>query len=373
MSRMITKWPLGLIGSNQIASWSEGTHAQKTIDAAGEKFAILLPFDGSELDQISVVVTAGTAADTITLTIEAPNTTHDTRYVTGLPDGTAIANSTTTVSNKGGASEWITFTFGSTGPSPSGYHWVVFTPSSAGAFSIKFRHNSDWQDEGTIFGRQLAERLYDNVDWENGVTLGPTPMRVKKKDGTYLAMAMIGHPPFSNVAETINVKSVANNDVHGVKFIAPYNMEILGVYVGSASEATYATYDVVLIDSSNTEIARGEISSYWGTGGRGKVVIFPGNVSLTKGETYRIYLVNTANDVNNITVVTITANYSLINLSSGEFMYTTANHPPSEGGTGTWTDTSGELPLMYILGQDEPSDIEGDGATGGETSHVFFS
>jgi len=366
----IIQWPVGLTGLNAVTTWTEGTNAQKIMNAAGEMFAMLVAFDGSELDYIEVALDAGTQADTIDLEIQGIDLTADTVSVTGMPDGTAITNGSASVSDKGGSNEVVRWTFGATGPSPSGPHWVVLKPSSAGAFSIEVPYISDWGGKfraGAGANVEL-EKLHDGSDWNNNVTVGPSCLRIRKKDGTFLVTTCRGYAPFVSFDQTVNARAANGTDVQGVKFTAPFDMELDGAVVAFSSINSYMNIEAVLVDNSDTELARAICNGYQWGGAYAVEFSFGGQVSLSEGSTYRLYFKNPDEDSDSFGLLTFTitsGDEAYVGLGSGEFIYTAATDPPAEGGSGTWTDTTLEIPGIFLICEQNPNDLAGGGGGGG--------
>lgn len=321
---------------------------------------MLVFFDGDELDQVEIALHGATQADTIDLTIEGCDSTHDTYNVSGMPDGTAITNGSASVSNKGGTSEWVTWQFGETGPTPSGPHWIVLAPSSSGAFDIQTRTAYDWGLNDHFCDLVSFERLYTTA-WSGNITTGPTPLRVKKKDGTYLKNVQMGHPPVSSVSETFNARAVSGTNVLGVKFTAPYAMELLGVSKTPYYISAYIAGEMVLVDSSDVELARVfPAECYNWPSNYTNFTPFANSVTLTAGGVYRIYLKNPAEDANKVGFQTVTiasGDYTKFFLNSGDWEYTYADNPPSEGGSGTWTDVATEIPFLTLIARQDLSEL----------------
>lgn len=367
MSDSIIHWPAPLSNNFNLSTVGELSSAQATMNAAGEKFAFLVNFDGSAIESISIPLVAGTAATTIDLEIQAPDTTANSNDVSAMPDGTAITNGSASVSSKGGASEWVTWTFG-TSPTPSGLHWVVVIPSG-GSFDVKIALNQDWA-QGTTREFQFAQQRLYTTAWSGGVSVGVAILRVKKTSGDYL---YTGRPPFSTTGgDTFNSRSYNGTSVIGAKFTAPFDMDVCAIGI-SGTMGVFHYVEVVLVDSTDTELARSGFSSemfptYGPTVGISQT-------SITEGSAYRVYLVSPTGATHGcrLNTVTITSgDYDKLNLASGDWEYTTASDPPSEGGVGTWTDTATEIPLMYLMGLQNPADLAGGGGGGAvQTSHTF--
>jgi hypothetical protein len=360
---------MGLAFGYSLTAYSEGTSSQMQMNASGEKFGWLQNFDGDAIESISIAVAAGADATTLTLTIEGQDTVPNTRYESAMPDGTAITNGTATVSNKGGTAEWVTFTF-STPPTPTGLHWIVLAPSG-GSFDILLPYTSDWSAGSTIHKSFANQKLY-TTSWSGGASLGPTPIRIKKTSGEYLVNP--GRPFFSTTAaETVSEHQPDGTTCVGVKFVAPYDMTIVGVAMNKVSSNFHYT-EHVLVDSSDNELGRGGSSSSI-ISGNGEFFGI-GKVDLTGGETYRFYLTN-PNDLAQsayINAVNISSgDYDLINLSAGDWEYTEADDPPAEGGSGTWTDTATRLPIAYLVGAQDLSALSGGGGgSAGMTANFNF-
>jgi hypothetical protein len=363
------QWPIGMAFAFSSGALTESTHPQMQMNASGEKFGWLQNFDGDAIESISIALAAGTDATTLTLTIEGQDTTANTSNVSGMPDGTAITNGTATVSNKGGTAEWVTFTFG-TAPTPTGLHWIVLAPSG-GSFDILLPYNGDWSVNGTVHKSFAMARLHTTI-WSGGVNIGQNPIRIKKTSGDYLVNA--GRPFFSTTAgETASTHQPDGTTCVGVKFVAPYDMTIVGVVMHRQNSVHHYT-EHVLVDSSDNELGRGG-NSYSITASNGDFLGI-GKVDLTGGETYRFYLTN-PNDLAQsgfISAVNISSgDYDLINLSAGDWEYTEADDPPAEGGSGTWTDTATRLPLAYLVGSQDLSALSGGGAgSAGMTANFNF-
>lgn len=370
MADSVIHWPSGLVGFNNTTTWTEGGHSQLTMNAAGEKVGIPVWFPGGkEIEEIEVALDAGTQADTLDLQIQGANTTHDTVNVTGFPDGTAITNGTADqLANKGGSNEVVTFTWTGTGPSPNGLHWIVIIPASAGAFSVEMRYCQDWGAFQNLrnysyLGKQY---LYDNVDWNNPASVGSPVLRIKYTDGTYETMHMCS--PFTTIEQTANYRANSSGNAVGVKFTAPFDMELLGVRMAFSANDAYLMSETVLVNTSDTELARTKGPVYYIAGGYPQVCWFEsGPISLTQGTTYRIYTINPAQDTNAADLVTMTiaaGEEAFVGLASGDFIYTTANDPPSEGGVGTWTDTTLEIPFVTLICKQDPNDLASGGGGG---------
>tara|TARA_R110000772_G_scaffold78559_2_gene168578 strand:- start:3570 stop:4679 length:1110 start_codon:yes stop_codon:yes gene_type:complete len=362
----LIKWPAALVISNTIQQYGEATNGQKQCNAAGEEYGFLMNFDGSAIESISIPLAAGTDATTVALEIQGIDNTADTINVSGMPDGTAITNGTASVSSKGGTAEWVTWTFG-TAPTPSGQHWVVVKPSG-GAFNLLFPYSVDWTSNKIVDQFYGFEKLYTTA-WSGTTTLGPSPMRVKKTSGQYLINH--AHPALSTTGgETANSRSSTGTNCVGVKFVAPFDMVMNGIAFAFNLDA-YHYVEIVLVDSSDSELGRGalsySISSFYGA------LVGLGSVQLTGGNTYRAYLTGPSGVAQTSTIQTQTISsggYDVLNLASGDWEYTTASDPPAEGGVGTWTDTATEIPIAYIMGYQNPNDLAGGGG-GGQTSHTF--
>ena len=354
----------------QIATWTDAFHAQKQMNATNEKYGMLRHFNGVGVESISIALDAGTQADTIGLEIQGV-AAGDTVNVTGFPDGTAVTNGTASVSNKGGTSEWVTWTF-STAPTPSGLHWIVMKPSSAGAFSIEPRYCADWCPYTQRNSLNAFEKLYTTA-WSGSVTVGQTPMRVKLTDGTYLPQALTASPPFSTVAETVNNRLASSSLAVGVKFVAPYDMEFAGARLASATNDAYSLRDLVLVDSSDVELARWLHATFYTRAGYTHDSLLETPVTLTEGNTYRLYMNSRGNVADNgsLTTVTVPAGrYDWFNFASGEWEYTssatTAGLP-----SGGWTDVATEIPLVHLLSIEDMSAITAGG--GGVTPPTILT
>lgn len=362
-------WPSMNVMSSSITSPTEGTNAQKQCNAAGEQFGILVNFDGvTSIESISIALGAGTAATTIDLEIQGVDATSNSNNVSGMPDGTAITNGTASVSSKGGTAEWVTWTFG-TAPTPAaGPHWLVLKPSG-GSFNILIPYNQDWIASSTFQASMALERLYTTA-WSGAVSLGPAPVRIKSTGGEYL---FTGRPWYYVTGpESYNTRTATGTACVGMKFTAPFDMEVS--HIGfNLSLGAFHYSEIVLVDSSDNELGRGGVSysqsSIYG------VLAGVGKVTLTAGSTYRAYLCKPDQTANASSIYTITlassSDMAFLNLASGEFCYTTAADPPSEGGSGTWTDTVTEIPLGYILGTTQ--DLGALSGGGGSCSEIAFS
>ena len=366
------EWPHILAFNQTLTTWSESNNPQKEMSVAGEKLASLMYFDGSELDYIEIGLDAETQADNLELTIQLPDATDDTVNVTGFPDGTAITSSTVSVSNVGGVKEWVRFTFGATGPSPSGWHWVVLRPTSAGAFNITPMGIGDWGD--TEGSRNISgyEKQYDGIDWNNGISVGHNPVRVKTKAGAFVQTIARAYSPFFSATETANARAASGTTCVGVKFTAPYDMTLAGVKASLTGLGPYISVEAVLINDSGTELARTLFASYYWYSNARLGSYFETPISLTGGNSYRLYLRNKAGGADSLNLLTMTlaaaADWALIDMTNGDFMYTTADNPPAEGGSGTWTDTTLEFPFMSLLAFEDVDTLAGGGGpvgTGG--------
>lgn len=362
------QWPVGLAGVSVLTGHTEGTHTQKTLNAAGEEFGILLPFDGSELDYIEIAFGAGTAATNVYFEIMTLNTTQDSAAVTAMWGSTGsavVTNGSADCGSVGGSAAWVRGTFGATGPSPSGYHWLVIRPSG-GAFNILPRYNGDHidQETGSEARHDGLEKLKTAGPVYAAVSVGPTPVRIKRKDGTFCDFCSYTQPFYSSVAETVNARSTSTTAARGVKFVAPYDMELTGVSIGITSSTASSYYTVKLVNSSDTVLATSQHSSLW-DGSAQIVVSFGAGVTLTQGSTYRIYIQNGTEAADSVSIATVTitsGDYVLLNLASGDFCYT--NCTLSGGVPGTWTDTATEIPLMFLIGKQDLDALAGAGAVG---------
>lgn len=357
-----------------LTTWTETTNALMTLNAAGEEFAMLVWFDGTPIDSIELLLWAGTNATTIGLEIQGI-AGGDTINVSGLPNGTPIANGTASVSSKGGATEMVVWTFGAA-PSPVGPHFVVIRPSG-GAFNILIPYMGDWGGAASNrhYGNLGVQFFYD-TDWGNAAALGGASLRVKRTNGTYLESAMLGYSPFNNHEHSIGSYTTSGTATKGVKFVAPYDMEMAGFRMAISSIVAYSTFEAVLINSSNTVLSRSVvIASHWPTN-------YPFNamldepVTLVAGDTYRLYIKNAEENADTVgfLAASITAGDEVIvGVTAGDFAYTSATDPVSEGGVGAWTDDNTILPFFTIYGLQDVDLLAAGGGSGGETVSVSIT
>jgi hypothetical protein len=359
-------WPAPFSGCSNSSSWNENTHSQLQLNAAGEKFGMLVPFDGSELDYVEVALGAGTQADTIQLTIE-DYVEADTSNVGGMPDGTAIANSTISVSNKGGSNEVVRWTFGATGPSPIGYKWLVFEASSAGVFNVLFKYTADWAVNTSFAGANSGVRLYTTA-WSGVVTVGTPIMRIKQKDGAFVRSVPFIFPPLTDIECTFNSVHAARYDnLGGAKFTAPFTGQAIGGTAAITGQDAYIVYKAFLLDASDNILAESDIGYHWGLTNRFTEFVFEVPAAVTAGDTYRLVFHNPLGvlDSNRLQIITVdvpSGTYEMFGLVENEIVYTNATDPVCIGGVGAWTDNSLVMPIMQLVGLEDFS--AGGGATG---------
>jgi hypothetical protein len=373
--KSLIHWPVGMGGFQNLTTWTETTNALMTLNAAGEQFAMLVWFDGTPIDSIELLLWAGTNATTIGLEIQGI-AGGDTVNVSGLPDGTPITNGTASVSSKGGSEESVVWSFG-TDPSPVGPHFVVIRPSG-GAFNIIIPYMADWG--GVIVNRfysNLGVQFFYDTDWGNSVSVGAASLRVKRTDGTYLESAMLGYSPFNNHEHTVGSYTTSSTTTRGVKFVAPYDMEMAGFRMAPTTVATYTPFEAVLIDSSNTVLSRSVAIAWHWPKNYACNAMLEEPVTLVAGETYRLYLKNAEENADSagFLAASITAgDEAIVGVTAGDFAYTYATDPVSEGGVGAWTDDDTILPFFVILGmQDLNLLAAGGGGGGGETVSVSIT
>jgi hypothetical protein len=178
----------------------------------------------------------------------------------------------------------------------------------------------------------------------------------------------LGYSPFSDKDQTINARSHSGTTCAGVKFIAPYDMKLAGLKLSMTAMAAYLGCEVVVVDDSDTEVARSRGPFYYWISNFHQLLLLDEVAPLTKGSTYRVYLRNPGEDANTFDFLTVSINAgdeAHVGLSSGEFIYTTADDPPAEGGSGTWTDTTLEIPLIALVGEQDLGELGGGGGGGG--------
>lgn len=349
-----------------IATWAEQSSAARNPNASGERAAMLVQMDGSEIDQVEAHVLAGTAASGINCYFLGV-AGGDTQNVTALPDDNNIIGSTGKVFNKGGSAETLIFSFSSPKPAPTGANWLVFEPTG-GTFDIVFPYTEDWKNsDGTSVFRDGAHKhcLYDNIDWNNVNTGGPGCLRIKKSDASYYTRIAYNFPPINLTDHTIsNADRAENTDVIGAKFIAPFNGDLRAIRWKVNNMSTYLLAETVLIDSSNNVLQRGLGPAYYWDRNSTPLVYLPTGWVLTKGDTYRVYLSNPTENTDFVDLFTVTLTgeneKDYFGLSGNELIFTSATDPPSEGGTGSWTDSSLKLPFFNLYFEMDPADLEGD-------------
>lgn len=364
-------WPLAMrdtVSSTYVESLNAGRDL-----ASGERGAFLVRLDGSEIDEVHLTVGAGTAAAGLNCYILGINKTQDTTNVTALPDDSNILSTTGKLYNKGGSAETLRFSFSSPKPSITGYAWVVIEPTGTASPNIRIPYTADWknlQTAGTLRNGSHNYYIHDGLDWGNVNTLGPAPMRIKKTDGSYYEELCLEAPPINTTDHTINYRSNTTTNAIGCRFTAPFSANLLGVSWGMRSQDPAGLFETVLIDTSNNVLARTDgPAHYWGNRSAHLVVDFKTGYTLTKGTDYRIYMSNPFEDADNVLLTTVTLTgeneKAYFGLSGNEMIYTSANDPPSEGGAGSWTDTSLELPFFGLNFAIDPADLEGTGGGGG--------
>lgn len=371
-SKSTVTWPQLWRGYQGANIWTELVSSQKYADT-GEMWSSPQNFDGKEIESISMVISAGTECGDISFSIQGSDTS-DTINVAGFPDGTAIPNSSLTgITGIGGTAGWVTFTYTGTGPSPRGLNWIVVDPTaSAGAYSFRPVYASDWATNTTHITRGSGrEQIHDGVDWANGTSVGPCPMVIKFKDGTYNSNTLLTNPPISTEDVTFNNNHPSNfNQCSGALFRSPYDMTLESVYVKPGYYASYGFGELVLIDAAtDTVLGRSATPASQNSPGAYWKLLSVGNVSLTAGDSYRLYVVNPRNSVDSYSIESVdmgSTDFAQLGLTLGDMNYCYADHPPSEGGVGTWTDSADtEVPIIMLKGSMDIAALSSGGGGGG--------
>ena len=369
-------WPRLWSGYEGITTYTEGINAQKYADT-GEQWCTFQNFSGKEIASISMAIEAGTECGSIDLSIQDFDGTSIVLQEGGMPDGVAITNSLISgVTGIGGSTEWVTFTYTGTGPTPVGMYAIVVDPTaSAGAYSFRPRYSGDWINganwETNMTARQIGrEWIHDGVDWDNDCTVGPVPLVITYKDGTYAST--MNNPPFSTLDVTFNTNlggGKSGSDVcSGVIFKAPYDLTLDSIGMKISTVDPYQGYEIVLIESATDTVLYRRVSMAWVYGNSNGLGHFGmDGITLSAGSYYRIYAVNPVGDLKDVAAESLTvpntAYLAQMGIEVGDFRHCYADDPPSEGGTGTWTDSADtEIGIVQLRAKMDISSLSSGGS-----------
>jgi hypothetical protein len=381
-SDQVILYPAGLpfYGMDTASSTNWAVHTQTKIQGDSSAAGIALPFigDGTAIKTVDVRIHSGSQAGTLHLEIQTPSATPDVNNVSGLPSGTVITNGTSgTASITGAVNEIVTLTF-TTAPTPTGFHYLVFTGSSGGTIDIEISYTQDYWYQNFHFGRDIAPRSYDGTDWNNLISVGQPAVAAFDASGNAVASIAKRYPPALNTnTEMTDALNADNKEVVGVKFTCPDNLtKLKGAVWNVSRHDADMNYQMKIAKDDGTVLASSSVfnQQHVRASGRSISVYFDTIVTLTAGDTYRLFLMNpddTADDIGieyfNLSAASDQTKY--FGLDSGEFALSTATDPPEYGasGTGTWTDENTHLPMMNMIFILDVADISGGG---GATQHA---
>lgn len=381
MSEQFIIYPGGLpiysIESATSTNWA--AHSQLRISGDSSASGICVPFigDGTGIKTVDARIHSGSQAGTLHLEIQTPSATPDVNNTSGLPSGTVITNGTAgTASITGGVNEIVTLTF-TTAPTPTGFHYLVFTGSSGGTIDIEISYSQDYHQQNFSYGRLIAPRSYDGTDWNNLASVGQPAVVAFDASGNALRPFIDRYPPVLNTnTEAQDQALFDNKEVAGVKFTCPDNLtELKGAIWQISNMGADMNYQMKIATEAGTVVGTSSTFNEQSmrSSGRSTMICFNDLVSLTAGTTYRLFLMNpndTVDDLGfeywNLSAASDQTKY--FGLDSGELALCTATDPPEYGasGSGTWTDDDTHLPAVNLVFYQDIADI-----SGGSTTNIY--
>lgn len=315
---------------------------------------------------------AGSQAGTLAAAIQTPNATPDVAASSGLPSGSVITNGTAgTAAITGGVVEVVTLTF-TTEPTPTGFHWLVFTATSGGTVDVEITYSGDYTLSTSPFNRALGVKSYNGADWDNAVSVGLGAVALFTASGNIIDyFADICPPYFTTAANMEEAMLFDNKEVIGFKFTAKTNLiHLVGVMWQFSATGADQNFQMKIATAAGSVIGTSSIyneqSSF--AASREAAMYFNAPITLTAGTTYRCFLMNpndTADDIGLLYWDLSSAGdqTTFFGMDSGEFALSTATNPPEygAGGAGSWTDDDTVLPSVNLIFKEDIEDITGGG------------
>lgn len=349
-----------------------------TISAAAGSDGIALPFfgDGSGIKSIDVRVSSNSQAGTLHCKIESPDATPDSNNVSGMPDGVTITNGTAgTAAVTGAIDEIVTLTF-ATAPTPTGLHYLIFEGSSGGTIDIVISSVGDYSHYQYPVLSIVSPLYYSSGHWNNKVTSGAAAVSMKDSSGDVLDFSRERYIPYHNTGANLTTSILADNkECMGVEFTAQDNMtELVGI-VWSVSAAFPAdmNFKVRIATAGGSVIATSSLlnQQMMGSTTNAFYVPFDTPVTLTPGTTYRIFMFNSADTADDISLhywdLGAAADQSqAFGLESGELALCTATDPPEAdwAGVGSWTTDGAKMPWIKLAFAQDVTALGGGGGGG---------
>lgn len=374
----------GLNGMQQTStSWLK--HANTLISAASGVAGVCTSImgDGSGIKTIEVLVHSTSQAGTLTCSIQQPSATPDVNNVSGLPNGTTIANGTASAAVTGGVTEIVTLTF-ATAPTPSGFYWLVFEGSSGGVIDIQMMYQADWDLSTSSSRRMFYSFRHDGLDWNNGISsTSNLAIVLKDASGNVPDYHRACRVPMLNTGTAMTTPSYARQkQCVGVKFTAQANLtKLAGILWSNRSFDADMNFRMRLFTAAGVEVLSSAIVNQQAlqTGSASYYFPFSGIATLIAGTAYRAFLCNPDDTIDDVSIHTwalsATAEQaSRFGVDDGEFAYTFATDPPEygAGGVGTWSDDPLKFPWMQFVFEQDLTAISGGGVTATRASLVSF-
>lgn len=382
MASSLVFYPRGLPfwSTDQITASNWQANAQATISGPSGSSGVAIPFigDGSSIKTLDILVMAGSQAGTLHAEIQGVSATPDVANVSGLPDGIAITNGVAgTAAVTGAVAEKLTLTW-ATAPTPVGLHWLVLEGSSGGTVDIELAYVGDWVSRNMYYARPYKQVNHDGVDWNNEITVGKVNGTLFDESGNSLLFFNDQSPPVINDLAQIGVVIGADNkETLGVKFTAKAGYtNLLGINWWQNTLGVDMNYQMKIATAAGTVIASSSIfnEQHASSTGRQFTTKFDSPVTLTPGETYRVFLMNPNDTTDDVGTYYLQLNAAsdlakYFRMDSGEFELTQATDPPEYGaaGVGAWTDHTDRIPLWSLMFVE---DLEAIAASGGGGSGI---
>lgn len=329
---------------------NNGTNYQ--VDSATKKYAIaFVPTQTITLAKVNFRTTGITGSPTCTVRIETNSS--------GRPSGTlAWANATKTgVAVVSGWQTEIALTATGTLTAGTLYHLVISNDAGTPA-SNYFNVNDTSQLEGAannsapyLLSGEHWPASFDGASWTTRSGVGPIYMLVSN-DATPVRL---GQPVDGSSIDTMS----STTTYYGVKFTAPATGTISGFNFEHLPNGT-PTLTYRVYDSSDTLLASGSAPDGGAvmSGRQHAYVTFGTSVSVTAGQSYRVVLSDsTGTDRLESISAPSSPDYRLIHPVLQIAQWT-------QGSAGSWTDTSGKLPMAFGIVMDS---ISTGGGGGGNT------
>jgi len=232
-------------------------------------------------------------------------------------------------------------------------YWMVLKGASApdGSNNIAVNENSKYGvvANGAQFGHFSLNGL---THFSKESTDSGTSWSVATGPGLFVLISSDGTPKtFGAVFNTSSTKTMSNTVWKGIKFIAPYDMNVWGMSI-TQRNSTSAAVTGFLINSSNVIIATGTNSAglYDVVTGRGMEVpdYFDEEQLIIQGETYRIVQKDSA-AAQRVDVMAVESVYKTLMPWNGDAIYTEGTSSDGSASPTSWTDVDTQLPAMGAL------------------------